>query len=105
MSAYKLSAPLAVVMRLLMSFRPHDMYVSEVTTEVECRPQTFSFLSINRSVGSLALITNERGIKETRPKAYHQWAETRSKITAKQTDLTSYTHVGGPAELEPRLAT
>ena len=39
MSAYKLSAPLAVVMRLLMSFRPHDMYVSEVTTEVECRPQ------------------------------------------------------------------
>ena len=56
-------------MRLLMSFRPHDMYVSEVTTEVECRPQTFSFLSINRSVGSLALITNERGIKETRPKA------------------------------------
>ena len=70
MSAYKLSAPLAVVMRLLMSFRPHDMYVSEVnTTEVECRPQTFSFLSINRSVGSLALITNERGIKETRPKA------------------------------------
>lgn len=69
MSAYKLSAPLAVVMRLLMSFRPHDMYVSEATTEVECRPQTFSFLSINRSVGSLALITNERGIKETRPKA------------------------------------
>ena len=54
MSEYKLSAPLAVIMGLLMSFRPHDMCVSEVTTEVECRPQSFSFLSINRSVGSVA---------------------------------------------------
>ena len=69
MSTYKLSAPLAVVMGLLMSFRLHDMCVtSEITTEEECRPQTSSFLS-KWKCGFPCLLTNERGIKETRPMA------------------------------------